>query len=186
MMVHIKHAGSDDNYRLVDNEHYYSIYRKDGTEVATFGMGATLGNILEAVDEDYEEYKVELNSIARLQKIIRFEEGYGVSQATLAIQDLLATSYQLLVRFDLNKKLREDIVAFFDGAPEVHDWFYSRVKFTGDESDACQFYNGELYDYFSQILCPEGYYYGSTEGDGADIGFWQYYGDDQDEEGKDE
>lgn len=59
--------------------------------------------------------------------------------------------------------------------------FHEAMQQFGEESDIL----GEIYDEICeamQLIAPEGTYFGGSEGDGADVGFWRFNPTDEQEE----
>lgn len=97
--------------------------------------------------------------------------GYAeISSGTLRAQDLIPAMLEALE--ELAPEVCHQVVspgcgfsAFPSYAQEDddHEWW---------ESDDCDALEGALADALNEHA-PEGYYYGSNEGDGASIGFWR-------------
>ena len=111
------------------------------------------------------------------------EEGLIISEATLNIADLLTTYYDLIRDYNLSDEMAKTIKGFFDKEPTVTNYFYSRCKLLSEkEEEAQMFLNEDLFDFLSDIA-PDGFYFGSAEGDGACFGFFR--GEKDENEDKD-
>ena len=120
-----------------------------------------------------------------LQKDIIENDGWILSDGTLRVQDLLCKCYDAIIAYDLNSRvdafitkkenLRDDIRELFRGEPTFYNSFYGRCSLIPErEDDAVDLLNNEVWDFMNGIA-PEEYYFGSSEGDGALIGFFRYY-----------
>lgn len=113
-------------------------------------------------------------TVENLKHEIIAKEGLVISEATLKIEDLLSTYYQLIKNYHLSDTRMEEIQSFFDEEPTAYNYFYNIAHLLGDkEEEATEYLNESLFDFFNEI-CPEGFYFGSNEGDGACIGFFKY------------
>ena len=119
-----------------------------------------------------------------LQKDIIENDGWILSEGTLRLEDLLCKCYDAIIAYNLNSRvdafitkkenLRDDIRELFEGEPTFYNSYYGRCSLIPErEDDACQLLGNEIWDYMNGIA-PEGYYFGSCEGDGACIGFFRY------------
>ena len=120
-----------------------------------------------------------------LQKDIIENDGWILSDGTLRVQDLLCKCYDAIIAYNLNSRvdafitkkenLRDDIRELFIGEPTFYNSFYGRCSLIPErEDDAVDLLNNEIWDFMNGIA-PEEYYFGSSEGDGALIGFFRYY-----------
>ena len=120
-----------------------------------------------------------------LRKDIIENDGWILSDGTLKVEHLLCKCYDAIIAYNLNSRvdafitirenLRDDIRELFEGEPTFYNSFYGRCSLIPEkEDDACQLLNNEIWDFMNNIA-PEGYYFGSSEGDGALIGFFRYY-----------
>lgn len=115
-----------------------------------------------------------------VQEIIA-KNGLVISEATLKTDDLLSTYYQLIKDYHLSGKVMNEISQFFDEEPTTINYFYGVCHiFREKEEEAREYLNDFLYDFFNEI-CPEGYYFGNTEGDGACFGFFKCEEEDEKE-----
>ena len=97
-----------------------------------------------------------IKSIRNLRKDIKGKGGLVVSEATLRVEDLLDATYSVMVDYNLKTPLKQEIRGLF---------------FNGELEDA-EYIWCDVFDYMNGIA-PSGYYFGSHEGDGACIGFFQ-------------
>jgi len=115
----------------------------------------------------------------QLQKEIRKNQGIIISDGTLNPQHLLPTFYDILVNYNIQaSQLKKDIETCFRSnndselKPTFHNQYHNLIRLVyGSE-----FINETLtscYDFLDSIA-PQNYYFGSTDGDGACIGFWKY------------
>ena len=121
----------------------------------------------------------------QLQKDIRKNKGFIFSDGTLNPQHLLPKFYDLLTDYNIQaSSLKKDIEACFrptsnNGSelkPTFHNQYHSLIRLVYD----IEFINETItscYDFLDSIA-PEGYYFGSTDGDGACIGFFKYEKED--------
>lgn len=125
-----------------------------------------------------------------LQKIIKETGGVEFLNGTLNLADLLAQAYDLITMYDLrgnpfkyiqNKSFRSEIKDLFrttDGEngpvcyPMWNERFYGNIELIPDKESEAYMIWDEVCNYFNN-LAPNGYYFGSTEGDGSDIGWWK-------------
>jgi hypothetical protein len=129
-------------------------------------------------------------SIKQLQRDIRNAEGYILSDGTLNLQHLLPKAYDLIVGYNMKSKTAKDIKkgikeVFINNAdddgiclnPIFEAQYYSLIEL--DENDdekmetASRLWDEDIYDYFNNIA-PNNYYFGSSEDDGACIGWFKY------------
>lgn len=120
-----------------------------------------------------------------LQKDIAKNEGWILSDGTLKVQDLLCKCYDTIIAYNLTSRvdafitkkenLRDDIRECFRGEPTFYNSFYGQCSIIPErENDACELLNNQVWDFMNNIA-PKGYYFGSSEGDGACIGFFKYF-----------
>lgn len=101
-------------------------------------------------------------SVKDLQKNIWRKGGLVISEGTLRVEDLLDAAYSVMVDYNLRTPLKQEIRGlFFNG-----ELMEERL------GDAEYIWNEDVFDYMNDIA-PSGYYFGSHEGDGACIGFFQ-------------
>jgi hypothetical protein len=121
-----------------------------------------------------------------LQKDIRSNGGYILSDGTLNLQHLLPKAYDLLNRYGIQAKdLKEEIFNCFQVLEtkwKVKEQslftmqYYSEAELKQDEESlqtASYLWNDDIYMFFNS-LAPNGYYFGSSEGDGSCIGWFKY------------
>lgn len=104
---------------------------------------------------------------------IRAEGSLVVSVDTLDVGDLLASIYELLKSYDELYDLRDDILDVFNIEPnKVSIYNGEAYIIEGKEEEAEELlYEGCFTEL--QELCPEGYYFGSYEGNNSCIGFFE-------------
>lgn len=129
-------------------------------------------------------------SKADLQKAIKENEGIILSDGTLNLEHLLSSAYDLIVSYNLKgnpnshiqtKTIRNDILECFviDGdfmKSNESLWrkvYYSEAKINEKAPYSPYDVWDDVESYF-QSLAPDGYYFGSLEGDGACIGWFKY------------
>jgi hypothetical protein len=122
-----------------------------------------------------------------LQKEIRNREGLIISEGTLKIDDLLAVAHDILAEYKIQPtKLKKDIFSVFRGKgqemPEnlglQMPLFWDEIEIRpSKQEDAQWLWHDEVFDKFNDIA-PKGYYFGSSDGDGACIGFFKAEGDE--------
>jgi hypothetical protein len=119
--------------------------------------------------------------VEKVQEFILAHDGFIVSTDTLRTEDLLGSVYNFLGRFihyEDARKVCEEIAGYFTEEPTPFNRYYGRTELKDLES-ATEYYQDTVFNMLNEIA-PEGYYYGSTEGDGACIGFFQYMEEDED------
>lgn len=127
-------------------------------------------------------------SIKNLQKNIRNEGGYILSDGTLNLTHLLPKAYDLITGYNMRTKLKQEIEKVFtvtdrasdkiESLPTFYNQYYSYVEITENrQENASDLWNDDIYNYFNNIS-PKGYYFGSSEGDGACIGWFKYSEDE--------
>ncbi|NLE05247.1 MAG: hypothetical protein GX638_10685 [Crenarchaeota archaeon] len=122
-------------------------------------------------------------SIEKFQDEIIQEEGIILSDGTLSLQHLLPKAYDLIEAYNLDTNINKDIESVFEGdKPTFYNQFYGNSKLIQSKSEiASDIWNEDVYSLFNN-LCPNGFYFGSSEGDGACIGFFKY--DEEEEHSK--
>lgn len=111
------------------------------------------------------------------QKHVRKNEGYILSDGTLNLEHLLSKAYDFIVLYNLETELKEDILECFEYDGEVNGdlflkQYYDEARLNEDYN-ATVLWNEDVYMYFNEIA-PDGYYFGSSDGDGALIGWFKY------------
>jgi hypothetical protein len=121
-------------------------------------------------------------SIKDLQKVIKQEEGYILSDGTLNLTHLLPKAYDLILTYNMRTNLKQEIESVFVNTDKVTEekllptfanQYYDHVEIPEDkQEDASYLWNNDIFNYFNNIS-PTGYYFGSQEGDGACIGWFK-------------
>lgn len=125
-------------------------------------------------------------SIKQLQKDIRKEEGYILSDGTLNLTHLLPKAYDLIVNYNMQSKtaktIKNDIESVFTNTdkeqinkllPTFINQYYSEIEIPEEkQEEASYIWNEDIFNYFNNIA-PNKYYFGCTEGDGACIGWFK-------------
>ena len=123
-------------------------------------------------------------SIKDLQRTIRQEQGYILSDGTLNLTHLLPKAYDLMDDFNLRTNLKQEIESVFVNTdreldkieilkPTFYNQYHSAVEIPEEkQEDANYLWNEDIYNYFNNIA-PTGYYFGSSIGDGACIGWFK-------------
>jgi uncharacterized sporulation protein YeaH/YhbH (DUF444 family) len=121
--------------------------------------------------------------IKQLQKDIRNSGGKILSTDTLNLNDLLTEAYDLICAYNLRTALKTDIESVFENTdkedtkkllPTVYNKYYGYVKIPDSKQEEANYlWNEDIYNYFDNIA-PKNYYFGSSEGDGACIGYFHY------------
>lgn len=83
------------------------------------------------------------------------------SHGTLHPRHLLQRSVEYLEFFG-NEDLLEDVKAVLEKGEEYSPELFAEMSFVWED----------IYDYFNE-QAADGYYFGCTEGDGSDIGWWR-------------
>ena len=118
-----------------------------------------------------------------LQALIIKEGGVILSDGTLNLQHLLPKAYDLIQKCNIETDLADEIRKVFIGdEPTFYNQFYGNTKLDeAKEDEASYLWNEDIYYLFNNIA-PEGYSFGSSEDDGACIGWFKYEDDDQEED----
>lgn len=125
-------------------------------------------------------------SIKQLKHDIRRNGGYILSDGTLNMQHLLPKAHDVLIAYNINaKQLKQEIVECFTfdtkSWKKVHAGslfaaqYWGRAEIKKDfenDSNADYVWHDAVYNFFDN-LSPNGYYFGSSEGDGACIGWFK-------------
>ena len=123
-----------------------------------------------------------------LQKAIKSEGGREFSIGTLNLNHLLAEAYDTIVEWDLkgnpfkyiqSKSFRSEIKDCFiptEGNnisyPLYNAVFFGHCEISREKESEAHMIWEEVCNYFDS-LAPNGYYFGSTEGNGSEIGWWK-------------
>lgn len=114
-------------------------------------------------------------AVKELQDFIKENKGYIISEATLLTSDLCQEAYRVIGIFNIRPKFRREL-AYLIGDKHI-EWGFSDNILDNYESELGQqaswLWNEDIFHYFNYIA-PKGYYFGSHEGDGACIGWFQY------------
>lgn len=126
-------------------------------------------------------------TIKKIKKTISDNEGYIFSDGTLNLNHLLSKSHDFIQMEKLNDKLLRDIRLVFDHKEDGKYFelvcLYDSVYYGDSEipdkklEEANYIWGDDVFDFFSS-LAPDGYYFGSSEGDGALIGWFKCEEDD--------
>jgi hypothetical protein len=125
-------------------------------------------------------------SIKDLQKDIRKNEGYIFSDGTFNLNHLLPKTYDLLVAYNMQSQTAKNIKKAIEGIfvntdkdqtekllPTYINQYYSNIEIPDDkQEEASYIWNEDIFNYFNSIA-PNNYYFGSSEGDGACIGWFK-------------
>lgn len=111
----------------------------------------------------------------KLQAIIQDNGGLIISDGTLNTQHLLTKAYDFIGALGLDEGLREEIRGVFVGdEPTFYNQFYGKTRLNESKIEEAEYiWNEDVFDCLNGIA-PEGYYFGSSEGDGACIGFFKW------------
>ncbi len=111
-----------------------------------------------------------------LQKTIRCNGGMVISEGTLRQDVLLQAVGQLMGHYRLRTPLLKKIGDLFE---RVSEGIPGYLSLNGDVyipeerwEDAAEIWANDVFDYMNEVA-PPGYYFGSSEGDGACIGFFK-------------
>lgn len=132
-------------------------------------------------------------------KIIR-NGGYILSDGTLNLQHLLPKAYDILINYELddNFELQNEILSCFElriwsnqefinkGFSLFVEQYHNDAKLKDDKQiEASDIWEEDINELFNNIA-PDGFYFGSTEGDGACIGWFKYESEEDNEEESDD
>lgn len=110
-----------------------------------------------------------------LQKIIRDGKGFILSTGTLNLEHLLPKAYDVIISYriyslyPLAHKIAE-VIKYKGGVPASTACYYGYTEISNEE-EAGYLWHEDVFNMFNE-LAPKGYYFGSQEGDGACIGWW--------------
>lgn len=112
------------------------------------------------------------------KRFVKDEGGYIFSTGTHNYNDLLSSAHELFLRFDIDTKYVKKIENLFEFDTES-DYtlsdavYYNKIKLSEFESEeVAEFWNETLFNYFNEVS-PEGYYFGTSEGDGSCYGWFE-------------
>lgn len=120
-------------------------------------------------------------NLKEFQNWVINNEGVIMSDGTLNLEHLLPKAFDILVSFSLNEKLQREILSVFEydendvfiiGLFEQQYFDNARLKYDMLE-EASWTWNESVFNYFNEIA-PDGYSFGSSEGDGALIGWFKF------------
>ena len=110
--------------------------------------------------------------MTNIKEAVELKEGLILSSDTLRSEDLLASAYELIQRFTPDAPILKEIAEQFTEEPTQFNIFYGYAELK-DEEQASLLWNGDVTDYLME-QAPDGYTFGSSEGDGALIGYFRY------------
>lgn len=112
-------------------------------------------------------------TIKDLQKEIKKNEGMTVSTGTLLNYDLLERFGEVIKKYRINDALVRDIDEIFETYSE------DEINYpTGEWSDLISWLiNEDIFNILNEVA-PEGYYFGTLEGNGSCFGFWRVVTED--------
>lgn len=125
-------------------------------------------------------------SIKDLQKDIRAQQGFILSDGTLNLTHLLPKAYDLIIGYNMQSQTVKDIKKTIEEIfintdkdqtekllPTFSNQFYSYIEIPNEkQEEAGYIWNEDIFNYFNSIA-PNGYYFGSSEGDGACMGWFK-------------
>lgn len=128
-----------------------------------------------------------MSKIKQLQTGITSKGGFILSDGTCNLNHLLPKAYDLIVGAELSESLAKDILNVFYIKPEDKEMIGIYGLFNAQYNDFCkipedkeieasEIWNESIYNLFNNIA-PYGYYFGSSEGDGACFGWFQFESD---------
>src|SRR5206468_6757772 len=127
----------------------------------------------------------EMSKVEQLKAEIIKHGGFILSDGTLNLTHLLPKAYDLMVGAELDcETLKQYILAVFNVDAEdlqvirEHGLFFAQYhgmcKVAEDKQiEASEIWNEDVFNLFNNIS-PEGFSFGSSEGDGACIGWFKY------------
>lgn len=104
-----------------------------------------------------------------------------VSWGTMKSEDLIPSFVSVLKDLDTKHEYKA-LIMEAESLPYEEEESDSIFDYYQNPDEAAEIVDA-LFDALNS-LAPEGFYFGATEGDGADYGFWQFYeeGEDSEEE----
>lgn len=124
-------------------------------------------------------------TIKSLRNTIVKNQGYILSDGTCNLQHLLPKAHDVIYVYNLRAmKLRRAIVNVFKPDKDTREYiaihglfaaqYYGKVTLDDEQQETANYlWNETIYNLFNNIA-PEGYYFGSSESDGACIGWFKY------------
>lgn len=108
------------------------------------------------------------------KEMIIQEDGCIISEGTHNIDHLLSAVYSHLTVNNLNETLRDKIREVFEGDEPFNRAVYqNRCHIPEDKQMVADYlFNEDVYQYFN-LIAPDGYYFGTLEGDGACFGWFK-------------
>ncbi len=127
-----------------------------------------------------EQIQREQEQIKRFQDFLIENEGLIISEATLRTDHLLNAAANIIHSYNLPESpIRDLFLILEEYGGSLEDWenVYNESYGMSLSEYADLLWHEDVFDYFNDI-CPEGFCFGSCEGDGACFGFWQYSEED--------
>jgi len=103
------------------------------------------------------------------------KRGLIISEATLKLSDLIQEGFRFLITHELNVELQKKVKKLFVCTDDVQVLEYSTFRDPlgiDTNEEASELWNETFFNYFNTI-CPKRHYFGSHEGDGACIGWFE-------------
>jgi predicted RNA-binding Zn-ribbon protein involved in translation (DUF1610 family) len=135
-------------------------------------------------------------AIQKFKSMIKRNEGGVLSDGTLNLQHLLAKAYDLINNgnFEGKEKLLDEIWGLYKFENDIDDskcdlyryQFIGWAELKEDEKSqniANEIWHEDLFNFFNEIS-PEGYAFGSSEGDGALFGWFKIEEEGEEEMGE--
>jgi hypothetical protein len=133
------------------------------------------------------EGKLESMAKKDFQKKVRQDGGYILSDGTLNEEHLLAKAYDFIKGWNVKSEIPSHIIEVYkfdeDYQPQKGDdismrelvyWGRAELKDDTKSMDSISWlWNETIFKFFNEIS-PNGYIFGSSEGDGACIGWFKY------------
>lgn len=112
------------------------------------------------------------------QQWVKKNEGYILSDGTLNLTHLLAKAHDFIVNFRIKTPLKKEIASLFKGIENesciLNKVYHSETHILEEKmEEANAIWNEDVF-YFLNEIAPNGYSFGSSDGDGALIGWFSY------------
>jgi len=158
--------------------------------ILTYGLApgtvSRIGKMNEIQDKLVTYIRSNFNLDNVRERVLESTKHYGyyqVSWGTLRIQDLVGSAISFLedVGYPLTKNVRAEYETYYDPSEDlIIDYLPGAIgKDARDGEEQLGYLWEEIINKLDDI-CPEGFFFGTSEGDGSAFGYWPIDEDDQD------
>ena len=113
-----------------------------------------------------------MSNIEISNKVAAFGYAGSISHGTLRTRDLLDSFESVLIELSDNKQLKTEV-------SEMLAFGEDEIEY-GDKACEAAWLLESVFDEM-ESLAPSGYYFGSTEGDASDYGYWLNYAEPEED-----